>query len=144
MTLTIKQTAKITGLTTDTLRFYEKTGVISSKRHENGYRYYDEYDKSILKIIVVMKYAHFSLDEIRSMIELFVQEPTKDCSNAGKQILNTKIADLEQKILNYQKIVILMKELIPLIDNIDNSLDNEERIDEFIEQIFDNVKKGDI
>jgi len=33
-----------------------------------------------------------------------------------------------------------MKELLPLIDNIDISLDNEERIDGFIEQIFNDVK----
>ena len=140
MTLTIKQTAEITGLTTDTLRYYEKMCVISSKRHENGYRYYDEYDVSILKIIVVMKYAHFSLDEIRSMVELFKQEPTEECNTAGKQILTAKIVELEFKILNYQQIVVLMKELLPLIDNIDLSLDNEERIDGFIEQIFNNVK----
>ena len=48
----------------------------------------------------------------------------------------------EQKISNYQQIVILMKELLPLIDNIDISLDNEERIDGFIEQIFNNIKSG--
>ena len=141
MTLTIKQTAKITGLTADTLRYYEKAGIISSKRHENGYRYYDEYDLSILKTIVVMKYAHFTLEEIKSMVELFKQEPTEECNTAGKQILTTKIVELEQKILNYQQIVVLMKELLPLIDNIDISLDNEERIDGFIEQIFNNVKR---
>ena len=140
MTLTIKQTAEITGLTTDTLRYYEKMGVISSRRHENGYRYYDEYDISILKIIVVMKYAHFTLDEIRSMVELFKQEPTEECNSAGKKILTTKIVELEHKMTNYQQIVVLMKELLPLIDNIDISLDNEERIDGFIEQIFNNVK----
>ena len=140
MTLTIKQTAEITGLTTDTLRYYEKMGIISSKRHENGYRYYDENDISILKIIVVMKYAHFTLDEIKSMVELFKQEPTEECNSAGKHILTTKIIELEHKIFNYQQIIVLMKELLPLIDNIDISLDNEERIYGFIEQIFNNIK----
>ena len=140
MTYTIKQTAGMTGLTVDTLRYYERTGVISSKRHDNGYRYYDEYDIFILKIIVVMKYAHFTLDEIKSMVNLFIQEPTDDCNIAGRQILTTKITELEQKILNYQQIVKLMKELLPLIDNIDSSPENEEHIDGFIEQIFNNVK----
>ena len=140
MTLTIKQTVELTGLTADTIRYYEKSGIISSKRHENGYRYYDEYDISILKIIVVMKYAHFTLDEIKSMVELFKQEPTEECNSAGKQILTTKITELEHKIINYQQIIVLMKELLPLIDNIDISLDNEERIDGFIEQIFNNIK----
>ena len=32
----------MTGLTRDTLRFYEKKGVIAAKRRENGYRYYTE------------------------------------------------------------------------------------------------------
>ena len=140
MTYTIKQTAEITGLTTDTLRYYEKLDVISSKRHENGYRYYDEDDISIIKTIVVMKYAHFTLDEIKNMMKLFKQEPTEDCNTAGKQILSLKINELEQKIQNYQQIVEFMKELLPLINCIGNTLENEEHVDRFIELIFNDVK----
>ena len=144
MTLSIKQTAVKTGLSTDTLRYYEKMGIISSKRHENGYRYYDEYDVSLLKIIVVMKYAHFTLYEIKSMVKLFEQEPAEacneDCNEAGKQILSSKIVELEQKMMNYKHITMLMKELLPLIDNIDNTQESIEYIDGFIEKIFNNVK----
>lgn len=40
----IGEMAEMTGLTRDTLRFYEKKGVIAAKRRENGYRYYTEQD----------------------------------------------------------------------------------------------------
>ena len=40
----IGEMAQMTGLSRDTLRFYEKKGVICAKRRENGYRYYSEGD----------------------------------------------------------------------------------------------------
>ena len=144
MKWTIKQASKETGLSTDTLRYYEKEKIIVPKRHENGYRYYNEDDIFILKIIVVMKYAHFTLYEIKSMVKLFEQEPAEacneDCNEAGKQILSSKIVELEQKMMNYKHITMLMKELLPLIDNIDNTQESIEYIDGFIEKIFNNVK----
>ena len=83
MEWTIKQTSYITGLSTDTLRYYEKEGMVSPKRHENGYRYYDQQDIAILKNIVVMKYAHFSLAEMKSMEDLYVQNPGTACNESA-------------------------------------------------------------
>ena len=139
MTLTLKQTTEETGLSADTLRYYEKKGIFTSNRHENGYRFYDEHDLAILKIITVMKYAHFTLNEIKSMVELFKREPSEECNTAGKQILKSKIIELEQKICNYRQIVALMKELLPLIDDACINNENEKHIDDFIEKIFNNI-----
>ena len=60
MTWTIRQISKMTGVSTDSLRFYEKLGILKPHRKDNGYRPYDEYDYKALQYIVVMKYAHFS------------------------------------------------------------------------------------
>ena len=68
MDFTVKQIAELTGVTADTLRYYDKEGIVSPKRHENGYRYYDEKDVKALKYLVVLKYAQFSLAEVRSMV----------------------------------------------------------------------------
>ena len=142
MNYSIKQTTEITGLSADTLRYYEKECVIAPKRRENGYRCYDENDIIALKYIVVMKYAHFTLYEIKSMEELQTREPGGRCNEIAKQILNAKFAELNQVILNYQKIAMLFEELLPMVESSDAYYSNREKISTFIEQIFDDISKG--
>ena len=43
-TYRIGDVANLMGLSRDTLRYYEKRGILSSKKEENGYRYYTEED----------------------------------------------------------------------------------------------------
>ena len=143
MSWTIRQTTEATGLSADTLRYYEKEGIIFPKRHENGYRYYDESDISALKNIVVMKYAHFTLSEMKSMEELYTRETNSECNEICKRILNAKITELNQAILNYSKIVKLLESLLPMVESIDAYHRNEHRIDEFIDQIFSDVRSKD-
>jgi len=140
MEWTIKQTTKKTGISADTLRYYDKEGIISPQRHDNGYRYYSEADITALKNIVVMKYARFSLAEMKSMEELFQREPNADCNEIGKRMLLGKIAQLNQAIHNYQKIVRLMEELLAMVDSADAYQCNKESIDSFISQIYDDIK----
>ena len=141
---TVKQVVETTGISADTLRYYDKMGIVSPKRNENGYRYYDETDITNLRYIVVMKYAHFSLAEIKSMVEIFGHEPSQECNDACKDILHTKITALKQTICNYREIVRLMEELLPRINCIDTYLTNECRIDEFIHQIFDGIRSDNL
>lgn len=147
MKYTLKQASQITGLSADTLRYYEKEGVILTKRRENGYRYYDENDIAILKCVAVMKYAHFTLAEVKSMRQLYAQETNLDCAECNescKRILNAKIAELNQAILSYQKIVTLMKALLPMVESESTFYENEKRIDEFIEQIFNDIREDKV
>ena len=143
MQWTIRQITEGTGLSADTLRYYEKERMVSPKRHENGYRYYDENDIAILKNIVVMKYAHFTLAEMKSIEELYTREPGVDCNEICRTILNAKITKLNQAIINYQEIVKLLEALMPMVESADAYHCNEKRIDEFIDQIFNNIQHGD-
>jgi DNA-binding transcriptional MerR regulator len=149
MEYTIKQTTEATGLSADTLRYYEKEGIITLKRHENGYRYFNERDIAMLKNIVVMKYANFTLAEIKSMESIYnrySREPGEEatecaeCNELINQMLNAKITELNQAVSNYQKIVKLMEALLPMIDCVDAFYSNEKQIDEFIEQIFNDIR----
>lgn len=137
---TIKQTADKTGLPADTLRYYDKEGLVSPKRSGNGYRQYDDSDISMLKNTIVMKYAHFSLAEMKSIEALFNRNPSTKCNEICKDIFNSKITELRQVIDNYQKIVTLMEELLQMIDSAESYHANEERIDAFIGQIFDDIR----
>jgi len=139
MNYTIRQTAEITGLSADTLRYYEKEGVISPKRCENGYRYYDEYDISALKYIIVMKYAHFSLSEIKGMEELQTRARGTQCNEIAKRILGAKANELRQVIQNYQKTVTLFEEILQMIESADAYDQNKDQINGLIEHIFHNI-----
>ena len=142
MEWTIKQVTEKTGIPADTLRYYDQEGIVSPKRCKNGYRHYTENNIASLKNIVVMKYAHFSLSEIKTMEELYSHESSSNCNALCKNILNSKIIELRQAIDNYQKIVTLMESLLPMIDSMDSYLTNEERIEAFVNQIFDDIRSG--
>ena len=56
--------SEIVGISRDTLRFYEKKGIINQEKKENGYRYYLEEDILRLMFIVYRRKMNQSLEEI--------------------------------------------------------------------------------
>lgn len=62
-----KELEKRLGITKDTLRFYEKEGLIKPSRDENGYRHYSEEDIPIIQIIMFFRSIEFTIDEIKQM-----------------------------------------------------------------------------
>ena len=138
----IRQISEMTGITADTLRYYEKEGILSPRRLDNGYRIYSEEDLAMLKSFVVMKYARFTLREIKQIEELYDPDPSNECSEICKGILNAKILELNRTICNYRTIISLMEELLPMIDNFAAYQENEKKIDAFISKIFDDIQNG--
>jgi DNA-binding transcriptional MerR regulator len=65
------QIAKIAGVNIETLRYYEKKGLIEPKRMENGYRVYPEDILDRLQFIKHAKEAGFTLEETRQTLQLF-------------------------------------------------------------------------
>ena len=53
------------GLSKDTLRYYDRIGIVSPSRKDNRYRRYSRDDLIDLMNIQIMRYADFSLDEIK-------------------------------------------------------------------------------
>jgi DNA-binding transcriptional MerR regulator len=65
----IGELARRTGLTASRIRFYEKTGLLTSvERKENGYREYGPEALWMLEIIASAQGAGFSLEEIRCLL----------------------------------------------------------------------------
>ena len=73
-------------------------------------------------------------------MELFNNEPSAECNEICRGLINNKIAELNQTVRNYRKIIKLMEESFPMIDCIDSYMANEARIDAFIGQIFDDIR----
>jgi len=47
----IKEMSEATGIPSDTLRYYDKLGIVSPKRQDNGYRTYNETDFIYLQYV---------------------------------------------------------------------------------------------
>ena len=67
----IGELADIAGVTSQTVRFYERRGLLpDAERGANGYRVYDEAMLARLRFINVAQAAGLTLSEIRSIIAL--------------------------------------------------------------------------
>jgi DNA-binding transcriptional MerR regulator len=69
-TFTIRDLAKEFGVTARTLRFYEEKELLSPER-QGQERLYSRRDRARLKLVLMGKRVGFSLEEIRSMLDLY-------------------------------------------------------------------------
>lgn len=99
-----------TGLSADTIRFYEKKHLLEpSFRGDNNYRYY--LDDALKRLIFIKRCRalDISLKEIENLIEL-EQKPQQDCS-AVNQLIDEHLKQVEQKIIELQKFQIQLQQL---------------------------------
>ncbi|MEK7724141.1 MAG: MerR family transcriptional regulator [Acidobacteriota bacterium] len=94
-----------TGLSKDTIRFYEKQGLIKVNRKERRINNYKEYSNEIcerLQIIKQIKGFGFTLNEVSDIIEM-IESRTNSCSNITQKAFE-KIDLIEKKIVELEKI----------------------------------------
>jgi MerR family Zn(II)-responsive transcriptional regulator of zntA len=94
----ISDLAKRSGISAHTLRYYEKTGLLSaSQRSESNYRIYSQDDLTTAKFIKRSKECGFSLAETASLLAIKHDKDQHVCAEA-KFITSTKIVDITQQI----------------------------------------------
>jgi len=95
--LTIGQVAKQAGVGVETIRFYERRGLIAEpKRRASGYRQYPLDAVRRIRFIRRAKELGFTLEEISDLLSLRV-DPNSKSSDVRKRA-REKIADIEDKI----------------------------------------------
>ena len=100
--LTIGQVARQAGVGVETVRFYERQGLLEEpSRRESGYRQYPEDVVSRLRFIRRAKELGFSLKEIKELLALRV-DPSTTCREVKEQA-EAKIGDIEEKIHSLQR-----------------------------------------
>lgn len=94
----IREVAEKTGFSKDTIRWYEKIGLIEQppSRTGNNYRSYDDTIIERLQMIRQMKSFGFMLDEIRDLLTLIGSDDL-NCDNVVP-IVDPKIKAIEKKI----------------------------------------------
>lgn len=100
--LTIGQVAHRSGVGIETVRFYEREGLlVKPERTVSGYRQFDEEVIARLLFIQRAKELGFTLNEIKGLISLRV-DPDTSCEDV-KVSAEIKIADIENKIRTLQR-----------------------------------------
>ena len=93
----IGELAKSAGVTVQTIRFYERKGLLPSPpRKESGYRVYREDDARRMQFIRQAKRLGFSLDEIKSILRMRGRGACPCNEVIG--IAERHLADTEQQI----------------------------------------------
>lgn len=92
------------GLPRDTLRFYERSGLLTPPRRlPNGYRDYDEHTLAELKFIAAAREVGFTLAEIKTAIP-HLKSPPKRCLALLDGLRERRHAVIEQMTVQRQQL----------------------------------------
>jgi MerR family copper efflux transcriptional regulator len=101
----IGELAQKTGLTKDTIRFYEKIGLIEAKARQAGTRTYMEFSPEMLERVVIItqgKSLGFTLNEIKHLIDTW---ENGSVSLAEKlKVIDRKLEEIGKKIRQLEEI----------------------------------------
>lgn len=101
--LTIGRLAKLAGIGVETIRFYERKGLVNRPpRKDFGYRQYPLSAVGRIRFIKRAKDLGFSLKEVSELLNLRV-DPQTTCADV-KSRAEKKIEDVSEKIMELQRI----------------------------------------
>ncbi|MDQ6689348.1 MAG: heavy metal-responsive transcriptional regulator [Gemmatimonadota bacterium] len=105
----IGEAAELAGVNVQTLRYYERAGLLpKASRRPSGYR---QYDKDVVRLVHFIKHAQelgFTLRDISELIAL--RKNPRNCSRAGALAL-AKVEEIDRRI---RKLTAIRKTLADL------------------------------
>lgn len=107
-TFTISEVSNITGLPIDTLRYYEKIGmIVSPNRGVGKQREYNNEDIGKIQFLIYLKRTNMPLKKIQEYVDFYKDENENKCYeilDEHRQSIEQQIKDLGEvlKILNYK------------------------------------------
>lgn len=111
--LTIGELSKATNTKIETIRYYERIGLLAQPARTGGnYRAYSKADLKRLSFIRKGRDLGFSLDEVRALLSL-ADDRSQSCSTVDALVRN-HLKDVERKIAD---LIALRRELTSIIDS---------------------------
>jgi len=111
-----KEVARIMDLPVDTLRYYERIGVMPPvERNANGYRNYRNTDLNWIFIIKRLRAAGLSIEAILEFATL--TQTTSDTAGAKKDLLKEQLNELDEKMADLERTRQLLKYKIDTFDH---------------------------
>lgn len=129
------------GMSKDTLRYYDKLGMVCPQRGDNRYRYYTEQDILDLQYIEVMKYGQFTLAEIRLLFRF--RHSTSDNNDYSEimQLYADKRQEFQLRIKNYRMLTSLLDQFMELKANHKES-ESMDAINAMVKNLFGDIREG--
>ena len=107
----IKQASELTGINLETIRYYEKQGLIKPiLREQNGYRVFVENQLEQLRFIKTCRNIGFSLNDIKTLLQL-QQTPNKQC-NEINALAEQHLAYLDEQITELQQVKTFLMQFV--------------------------------
>ncbi|APX73422.1 MerR family transcriptional regulator [Companilactobacillus allii] len=111
-----KKVSELMDLTVDTLRYYERIGVIPPvDRDKNGYRDYKTNDLNWIFLAKNLRAAGLSIESLAEFASL--AESKEDVKGAQKEILNEQMENLNEKLSDLQRTKDLLQYKIDTYDD---------------------------
>lgn len=105
MTYTVKQLAKLSGISVRTLHWYDEKGLLKPAFiGENGYRYYEQEQLLLLQQILFFKELDFSLNDIQNLLDAENFDKVKTLQT-HRQVLEQEIDRKHQLLLTIDKTI---------------------------------------
>lgn len=108
----IGELAAASGLSRDTLRFYETRGLIRAVRSGNGYRHYPAETVQTLLYVRTAQRLGFSLGEIGENLDRVAESPDPD--RVVEALLVEKLATIDERMAELQALRQMISERIGL------------------------------
>lgn len=109
--MTIGRLARRAGVTVDTLRFYERQGIIARPRRlVSGYRNYSDEDIDRLQFVKDAKGLGFSLREIRELLSMGVRS-THECGPLTRKA-ESKLEEMTTEIARLQRLQRALRKMV--------------------------------
>jgi DNA-binding transcriptional MerR regulator len=139
----IQEVSRKLGIPKDTLRYYDRIGIISPSRDDNRYRKYSRDDLIDLMNIQIMQYADFSLDEIKEKfigirnMEKFDPAYCEDVAS----FLDAKNAETRLKITHLEKVGQLLDMAAETLR--DFNQESDQRLAEFVRELYKDIRENE-
>lgn len=138
----IKEVSRILGIPKDTLRYYDRIGLVSPSREHNSYRSYSKEDLIDLMNIQIMKYADFSLEEIKEKFQFHrMQSVDPAYYQEVAEFLDSKKAETRKKIAHLEKVSQLLDVAIESLRDFNH--ESDQQLAAFVREIYRDLHKKD-
>ena len=91
----ISEISKLYDIGVDSLRYYERLGILTPKRDTNGYRLYDLNDLYKLNMIRDLRAIDFSMAQIKDYLDQMSVDNTLEILQKEQQILEEKLKEIK-------------------------------------------------
>lgn len=108
--MNIGDVARLSGLSTKTIRYYEDIDLVRPARSENGYRVFRDADAHNLLFLARARSLGFTIEECRILLSLY-EDPTRASSDV-KRIASQHVSTIERKIGELERMRDTLQDLI--------------------------------